>query len=66
MSAYDTSKTLRDLRPMSAFQTQAGRDMLALSISDRMPLPLERRLTLDVSARVARMVGRASYKEGES
>jgi hypothetical protein len=35
-------------------------------ISDRMPLPLERRLTLDVSARVARMVGRASNKEGES
>ena len=44
----------------------SGRDMLSLSISDRMPLPLERRLTLDVSARVARMVGRASNKEGES
>ena len=40
--------------------------MLNLSISDRMPLPLEMRLTLDVSARVARMVGRASNKEGES
>jgi hypothetical protein len=40
--------------------------MLGLSLSDRMPLPLETRLTLDGSARVTRMVGRASNKEGES
>ena len=56
----------RSVRPMPAYPAPTGRDMLALSTSDRMPLPLERRLTLDVSARVARMVGRASNKEGES
>src|SRR6516225_917429 len=50
-------------RRASAFVRKSGREMLNLSISDRMPLPLERRLTLDVSARVARMVGRASNKE---
>ena len=50
-------------RPLSE---KADSICLDLSISDRMPLTLERRLTLDVSARVARMVGRASNKEGES
>jgi hypothetical protein len=50
----------------SAIAEKSRRDMLDLIISDRMPLPLERRLTLDVSARVARIVGRASNKEGES
>jgi hypothetical protein len=44
----------------------SGQIMLTISISDRMPLPLERRLTLDVSARVARIVGKASNKQGES
>jgi hypothetical protein len=50
----------------SAIVRKSRQEMLNLTISDRMPLPLERRLTLDVSARVARMVGRASNKEGES
>ena len=50
-------------RSASAFARKSRREMLNLSISDRMPLPLD---TLDVSARVARMVGRASNKEGES
>ena len=52
--------------PASAFFGKGRPVMLILSISDRMPLPLAMRLTLDVSARVARMVGRASNKEGES